>query len=94
MMSTRTTQTAEATRSRGSTALIATAMALAITFGTPVANLMSKVHLSHGDAIAVLGLLTGSGGALLYAFYPQLIILLGTLRLLLATAGSGAVIGF
>ncbi len=98
-MSTRTMQVPSAengrvARRRAPAAAISAVTALAVTHGGAAAQLTSKAHLSHGDAVAVLGLLTGSSSALLYVFYPQLIAVLGTLRLLLAVAGSGAVIGF
>ncbi|MGL5828434.1 MAG: hypothetical protein ACRC0L_02550 [Angustibacter sp.] len=81
-------------RRGGVAAAFSAVTALALAHGGTAAQLTSKAHLSHGDAMAVLSLLTGSSGALIYVFYPQLIAVLGTLRLLLAIAGSGAVIGF
>jgi hypothetical protein len=83
-----------ATPARHRAAAVGVVMMTMLATVLPLADLTSKLHLSHGDAMAVLALLQAGSIGVLVAIYPVLAAVLGTLRLLLMVAGAGAVIGF
>jgi hypothetical protein len=79
---------------RGSAVATTATLLVLLGVGVSVGDLTGKLHMSMGDALGVLGLLTGVGGAAAAAAFPIIAPLIGTLEFLLLVGGTAAVLGF
>jgi hypothetical protein len=83
-----------ATRSgAGALAALSTLILLLLLNAPVMGQLMGHFGMSYSDAALVVALVA-SGSIVLFWFFPWLIPFLGTLRLILIFAGTGAVIGW
>jgi len=77
----------------GALAALSTLILVLLLNAPVVGQLMGNYGMSYGDAALVVALVA-SGSIVLFWFFPWLIPVLGTLRLILIFAGTGAVIGW
>lgn len=83
-----------ATRYGAGALAASSSLVLLLLLNTPVVGqLMGHFGMGYGDAALVVALVA-SGSIVLFWFFPWLIPFLGTLRLILIFAGTGAVIGW
>lgn len=78
---------------RGAAVTAAGATAVAAT-GAASTNLVGQLGWDNDAALALVTLLASSGMAVIAVAYPVLAPFIGTLRFLLWTGGTGAIVGF